>query len=111
MLGWIAWLGYAAINIAAFAAFADDKRRAVQNRQRLPEADLLALAAFGGALGALLGQQIFRHKTRKQPFRAKLIAAAIANVAIAILLLTPDLRNALWRMVLQLVALAVQATQ
>ena len=40
---------------------------------------LLGLALFGGALGALLGQQLFRHKTQKQPFRTLLwLAAAIA---------------------------------
>jgi uncharacterized membrane protein YsdA (DUF1294 family) len=104
VVGWIAWLAYAAINIAAFAAFGDDKRRSIEHRQRVPEAHLLRLALFGGALGALLGQQIFRHKTRKQPFRAQLIGAAIANLAVAVLVLSPELRDAILQSVRDLLA-------
>ena len=72
------------INVIAFLAFGCDKRSAETRRRRIPERTLLTLAFVGGALGALLGQQIFRHKTQKQPFRALLWLAAFANIAIAI---------------------------
>lgn len=72
------------INVIAFLAFGWDKRSAETRRRRIPERTLLTLAFVGGALGALLGQQIFRHKTQKQPFRALLWLAAFANIAIAI---------------------------
>ncbi len=88
----IAIIAYVAVNIAAFAAFGLDKQRAERERQRLPEAHLLLLALFGGALGAVLGQQVFRHKTRKQPFRALLIGAVIVNIAVAAWVLSPELR-------------------
>ena len=33
------------------------------------EAQLLAVAAIGGSVGAILGMQFFHHKTRKWKFR------------------------------------------
>jgi uncharacterized membrane protein YsdA (DUF1294 family) len=86
-------LALAGVNVAAFLAFGWDKYCAVNAMRRLSEESLLALALFGGALGALLGQQTFRHKTRKQPFRALLIAAAALNVIVGLVLTHPDLRE------------------
>lgn len=77
-----------AINFAAFAAFGFDKMRAEANTWRIPEADLLALAWLGGSPGAYAGRQLFRHKTRKQPFSSRLRqvvvfqAAALAGLAV-----------------------------
>jgi uncharacterized membrane protein YsdA (DUF1294 family) len=51
---------------------------------------LLGLALFGGALGALIGQQVFRHKTQKQPFRSLLWGAALINVVVAIVIVRLD---------------------
>ncbi len=62
----------ATINVAAFAAFASDKRRAIQGLRRISERTLLQLAIFGGTSGALAAQQLLRHKTRKEPFRTML---------------------------------------
>ena len=62
----------AIINIAAFAAFASDKRRAIQHASRIPEKTLLQLAILGGTSGAMAAQQLLRHKTRKEPFRTQL---------------------------------------
>lgn len=55
-------------NLLAFIAFAIDKGRAERNEWRIPESFLLKLAFLGGWPGAKLGQWVFRHKTRKQPF-------------------------------------------
>ena len=41
---------------------------------------LLALALLGGMLGAYAGRALFRHKTRKQPFGANLLAIAVLQV-------------------------------
>jgi len=84
------------INIAAFAAFGMDKARAERERQRLPERHLLLLALFGGAAGAIAGQYFFRHKTRKQPFRTLLIGAAVVNLAVAAVALSPEVRAAIF---------------
>jgi uncharacterized membrane protein YsdA (DUF1294 family) len=88
----LGWVLYAAINIVTFVAFGLDKRRVEKERRRLPEAHLLLLALFGGALGAVLGQQVFRHKTLKQPFRALLIGAIIINIAVAVWVFSPEFR-------------------
>ena len=57
------------INVVAFAIYGLDKKRAIADEWRIPEATLLALAAVGGSVGALFGMQTFRHKTRKPKFR------------------------------------------
>lgn len=82
-----------AINIAAFVSFGLDKQRALRERERLPEWHLLMMAFLGGAAGAVLGQQVFRHKTRKQPFRAILIGAVVVNLIAAALVLSPEVRD------------------
>ncbi len=89
---WIAIGALIVINIAAFVLFGMDKERALRERRRLPEAYLLWLALLGGAAGAIAGQQIFRHKTRKQPFRTLLIGAAVVNLIVAALVLSPEVR-------------------
>ncbi len=66
------WLYLIAANIAAFAAFGYDKRRAVAGEWRVSERDLLLLALLGGSAGAWAGRRVFRHKTRKAGFSAAL---------------------------------------
>ncbi|MGQ0533346.1 MAG: DUF1294 domain-containing protein [Caulobacteraceae bacterium] len=78
------------INVVAFLAFGWDKRQSERHGSRIAERTLLALALIGGALGALLGQQFFRHKTQKQPFRMLLWLAAIINILLAIVFLRFD---------------------
>lgn len=76
-------IGLALANLYAFTQFWIDKRAAVRGDRRIPERALLTAALFGG-VGAWLGQQVLRHKTRKQPFRSQLsliIAAHLAVVA------------------------------
>ena len=58
----------ATINAAGFVLMLADKQRAKKHRWRIPESVLLASAALGGSLGALLGMWLFRHKTRKAKF-------------------------------------------
>lgn len=59
---------YLVINAAAFIMYGLDKRKAIRGEWRIPEKTLLLLAAAGGGIGAFLGMQIFRHKTRHMQF-------------------------------------------
>lgn len=70
------------INVAAFAVYGLDKKRAIAGEWRVPEAALLALAAVGGSVGALFGMQTFRHKTRKSKFRYGVPAMMFLHLAI-----------------------------
>ena len=51
------------INAAGFLLMLIDKRKAVKNLWRIPEATLLGIALLGGSLGILGGMYSFRHKT------------------------------------------------
>jgi uncharacterized membrane protein YsdA (DUF1294 family) len=72
------------VNLVTFTVFAADKRLAIEHRGRVPERTLLRLAAAGGSVGAVLAQQILRHKTRKQPFRGRLIGVIVAQLLAAL---------------------------
>ena len=58
----------AAVNLAAFAVFGVDKRRARRGLRRVPEKTLFLLALLGGAWGGWLGMRLFRHKTKHRSF-------------------------------------------
>ena len=53
-----------AVSLVAFAAYGIDKYKAVRGRYRIPEAFLLGVGLCCGALGALTGMKVFRHKTK-----------------------------------------------
>ena len=52
------------INIAAFALFGADKRKARRNAWRISEKALFLSAVLGGSLGAMIGMRVFHHKTK-----------------------------------------------
>ena len=58
-------IAYGAVSLLAFLAYWHDKRRAQGQGQRTPENVLHALELADGWPGALLAQQLLRHKTRK----------------------------------------------
>lgn len=69
------------VNGVAFLAFWRDKRLAQAGARRISERTLLWLAALGGTVGAVSAQHLFRHKTRKEPFRTILYLIAIVQIA------------------------------
>lgn len=79
LVGVKAGIALMVINLVAFGAFWQDKRSAERGLRRTPERDLLGLALIGGSLGAVTAQQLFRHKTRKQPFATYLFGIAAAH--------------------------------
>ena len=56
------------VNALALILMLSDKLKARKKLWRIPEAALLGVAAIGGSLGALIGMQLFRHKTRHPKF-------------------------------------------
>lgn len=56
------------LSIIEFSLMGYDKHQAEAGGSRVPEKTLLGLGVIGGAVGGLLGMQVFRHKTRKQYF-------------------------------------------
>ena len=60
---------YGIVSVLAFFLYWSDKRKARTDSWRTPENVLHAVEFAGGWPGALLAQQVFRHKTRKLSFQ------------------------------------------
>jgi uncharacterized membrane protein YsdA (DUF1294 family)/cold shock CspA family protein len=71
---------YLVTSILSFVVYAVDKRAATTGGWRISESSLLALGIIGGWPGAILGQQVFRHKTRKAGFRSAFWGTVVLNV-------------------------------
>ncbi len=69
------------INILTFAVYGIDKWKARQGSWRISEATLLMLAVIGGTIGALLGMQVWRHKTMHLKFKYGLPLILLAQIA------------------------------
>lgn len=77
----------AALSLALFSMYGFDKAAAKRGGRRIPEVSLHLVAVFGGWPGALAARHLFRHKTKKQPFRAVFWCTVAANcLAVALLL-------------------------
>lgn len=71
---------YLMTSILSFIAYAADKKAATTGGWRISESSLLALGIIGGWPGAIVGQQRFRHKTRKAGFRSVFRGTVVLNV-------------------------------
>jgi uncharacterized membrane protein YsdA (DUF1294 family) len=60
---------YGIVSVLAFFLYWADKRKARADAWRTPENILHAVELAGGWPGALIAQQVFRHKTRKVSFQ------------------------------------------
>ena len=72
---------YTAISLLTFVVYAIDKRAARKNRWRIPEAQLHLLALLGGWPGAIIAQQVLRHKSVKPLFRIIFWISVGLNIA------------------------------
>ena len=72
---------YAVVSLVTFVAYGIDKRAATRGRRRVPETTVHLLELFGGFLGALAAQRVFRHKTRKARFVTVLWLIALLHAA------------------------------
>lgn len=82
--GWPAALpaAYALLSAVTFGVYAHDKRAAMRRARRIPEASLHLWALAGGWPGALLAQQLLRHKSAKGGFIAVLWLTVAANCGV-----------------------------
>lgn len=74
------WMWLLLANLLTFLIYGGDKLAARKGWRRVPEATLLLFGALGGWLGALAAQQLFRHKTQKQPFKIWFILSVALNL-------------------------------
>lgn len=72
------------VNVLTLLVYGGDKLAAAKAWRRVPEVTLLAFGFVGGWPGAMLGQQLFRHKTHKQPFRKWFFITVVINVIVVI---------------------------
>lgn len=73
------WLLFA--NVLTLVIYGADKMAARKAWRRVPESTLLVFGVIGGWPGAIVGQQLFRHKTQKQPFKTWFIVSVIVSVS------------------------------
>jgi uncharacterized membrane protein YsdA (DUF1294 family)/cold shock CspA family protein len=77
---WVA-VGYLVLSATAVIAYAIDKSAARSGAWRSSEQSLLLLGLAGGWPGAILAQQLLRHKTRKASFQLTFWGTVFLNVA------------------------------
>ncbi|MFN3305422.1 MAG: DUF1294 domain-containing protein [Roseateles sp.] len=87
------WGAYTAMSTATFIVYWLDKRAAQRGGWRVAEGTLHALALACGWPGALLAQQLLRHKTAKPRFRRIYWLTVAANVAAFVAVFTPLLKS------------------
>lgn len=75
------------INLVSLLLFKRDKSLARKGKRRISEKTLFLSAILGGGPGAVLGMQLFSHKTKKAAFQLGLPLIAIVNVIVVIMLL------------------------
>jgi uncharacterized membrane protein YsdA (DUF1294 family)/cold shock CspA family protein len=85
---WVA-AAYVVASIAAFVAYAIDKSAARHGRWRTPETTLHGFGIACGWPGALLAQQLFRHKSSKPSFVATFWATVVINAGGFVMLHSP----------------------
>lgn len=83
LLGTVAWevlIVYAVMGLVSFVAYGSDKFFARSGQWRTSEVTLLGLDLCFGIIGGLLGQSIFRHKTRKTGFVARAFVIVLVHL-------------------------------
>ena len=69
------------MSVIAFFTYLADKIKAKKGAWRIKEAVLLALGFLGGATGALIAMNVFRHKTKHWYFWVVNVVSLLIHVA------------------------------
>ncbi|MBE0616047.1 MAG: cold shock and DUF1294 domain-containing protein [Burkholderiales bacterium] len=80
---------YLAASVVCFVVYVFDKSAAVAGRWRVSESTLIFLGLVGGWPGAIVAQQVLRHKSNKAAFRAAFWGSVVLNVLAFIALSSP----------------------
>ncbi|MBB5639940.1 DUF1294 domain-containing protein [Cryobacterium roopkundense] len=83
---------YLLASVVTFILYAVDKSRAQSGGWRVSENTLLLAGLLGGWPGAIVAQQVLRHKTRKKSFLSVFWMSVVANLVIFVLVTTPAFR-------------------
>lgn len=75
------FMWFLAINVMTLVMYGADKMAARKGMRRVPEATLQVFGVTGGWPGAIVGQQLFRHKTQKQPFKSYFFISVVVSIA------------------------------
>lgn len=77
------WI-YLVLSILLAIVYAVDKSAARNHRWRVSERNLLLIGLLGGWPGAVVAQQVLRHKTRKSSFQWAFWATVTANAVLVL---------------------------
>jgi uncharacterized membrane protein YsdA (DUF1294 family)/cold shock CspA family protein len=77
---------YLGVSAITFGCYAIDKSAARLKRRRVAETSLIVLGMLGGWPGAILAQQLLRHKTVKRTFQAVFWLSVLLNVFVFVAL-------------------------
>jgi len=75
------------INIIGLFIMRVDKQRAIKHQYRISEQTLWIIAIVGGAIGAAIGMNMFRHKTKHLSFKMGFPLLAIIDLFLIIYLI------------------------
>ena len=78
--GLLVWFVF--INLIGYLVMAEDKHRARERKERIPERTLFLLAWLGGVLGVLISMYTKRHKTRHGSFVVGIPVLLFVNAAL-----------------------------
>ncbi len=70
------------MSVVLLVMMKNDKERARRNQYRISEKTLWITALLGGAVGGVLGMQLFRHKTKHLFFRFGFPLLAVLDAAV-----------------------------
>jgi uncharacterized membrane protein YsdA (DUF1294 family) len=74
------------VNMLGFFMMAIDKQKAKKGKWRIAESTIWLVSLLGGAVGTMLGMQLFRHKTKHRLFRYGLPFLALFDIVFYIIM-------------------------
>jgi len=85
---WVLFV-YLGTSLLCILIYTLDKSAAALGRWRVSESALLLLGLAGGWPGAIVAQQLLRHKTKKRSFQAAFAGSVVVNILAFVFLTSP----------------------